>query len=81
MQIKQDEFSLIQGKVICPSKSPDASKMTVIRKQDGTARMCVDYQKLNSQIEKKQAGEANINEFLDRIAQNTFLTILNTDTD
>ena len=40
--------SLLENKLIGPSTSPWASPVLLVRKKDGTSRMCVDYRRLNA---------------------------------
>ena len=41
------ESWLKQG-IICPSKSPYASQVVIVRKRSGKIRLCVDFRKLNA---------------------------------
>ena len=41
------EYWLKQG-IICPSKSPYASQVVIVRKKSGKIRLCVDFWKLNA---------------------------------
>ena len=45
--LKEDIQAMLQMGVIRESKSPYASPVVVVRKKDGTNRVCVDYRKLN----------------------------------
>ena len=45
--LKEDIQAMLQMGVIRESKSPYASPVVVVRKKDGTNRVCIDYRKLN----------------------------------
>ena len=45
--LQTDIHKMIKMKVIRPSESPYASPVVVVRKRDGTNRICVDYHRLN----------------------------------
>jgi hypothetical protein len=51
---------------ICPSKSPYGAPVLFVRKEDGTMRMCVDYQKLNDLTRKNRTPLPRIDELLSR---------------
>ena len=44
---KCDIEAMIENKIIRPSTSPYASPIVLVKKKDGTNRICVDYRKLN----------------------------------
>lgn len=53
---------------IVPSKAPFASPILLARKKDGGLRLCVDYRKLNSILQKDQYPLPLIDELLERVA-------------
>lgn len=45
---------LLQSKMIQPSMSPFSSPVILVKKKDGTWRLCVDYRQLNSNTVKNK---------------------------
>ncbi|KAL5968234.1 Transposon Ty3-G Gag-Pol polyprotein [Taenia solium] len=56
---------MISDNVIRPSKSPWASPITLVKKSDGSLRLCVDYRKLNAVTKKDAFPLPHINDSLD----------------
>ena len=54
--------------VIKPSASPWASPIVLVRKKDGSTRLCVDYRKLNSVSRKGAYPLPRIDDTLDTLA-------------
>ncbi|GFN84121.1 retrovirus-related pol polyprotein from transposon 17.6 [Plakobranchus ocellatus] len=46
--VKQEIQQMLDTGIIRPSSSPFASPITVVRKKDGTIRLCIDFRRLNS---------------------------------
>jgi hypothetical protein len=51
----------------CPSKSPYGAPILLVRKKEGTMRMCVDYRKLNDLTRKDRTSLPRIGELLDSL--------------
>jgi hypothetical protein len=52
---------------IRPSKSPYGAPILLVRKKDGTMRICVDYRKLNDLTRKDRTPLPRIDELLDSL--------------
>ncbi|BHF64235.1 hypothetical protein SprV_0200723600 [Sparganum proliferum] len=67
---------MLSRKIIRPSHSPWSSPIVLVRKKDGTMRLCVDYRKLNAVTKKDSFPLPRIDATLDTLAGNTvFLTL------
>ena len=67
---------LLENGVIVPSKSEWASAPVLVRKKDGTVRYCVDFRKVNSLTKKDAFPLPNIEECMDTLSGNVFLSTL-----
>jgi hypothetical protein len=52
---------------IKPSSSPFATSVVLVKKKDGTMRMCIDYMALNKDTIKNWYPIPNIDEFIDEL--------------
>lgn len=59
---------LLEARVIRESSSPYASPIVLVRKKDGSLRMCVDYRLLNSKTRKDAFPLPRIEESLDALS-------------
>ncbi|KAJ8012560.1 hypothetical protein DPEC_G00044120 [Dallia pectoralis] len=57
-----------QGKVIRESSSPYASLVVLVKKKDGSIRLCVDYRQLNGKTRKDAFPLPHIEESLDALS-------------
>ena len=67
---------LLDRGYIRPSSSPWASPMVAVRKQDGTARLCVDYRRLNSVTRQASFYMPRVEEVLEGVGQASFISKL-----
>ena len=71
-RVKQDEIdrqveNMVEQGVIEESNSPWASNVVVVTKKDGSARVCIDYRKLNSVTRKDAYPLPRISDCLDAL--------------
>lgn len=66
--VKTHINQLLQAKVIRESSSPFASPLVLVRKKDGSLRLCVDYRLLNARTRKDAFPLPRIEETLDMLA-------------
>lgn len=66
--VKMHINQLLEAQVIRESSSPYASPIVLVRKKDGSLRMCVDYRLLNAKTRKDAFPLPRIEESLDALA-------------
>jgi transposase InsO family protein len=75
-EVKEHLEQLLEGGIIRKSHSPWASNMVLVRKKDGSLRVCVDYRELNAKTVKDAYTLPRIDEMLDRLAGSCYFSIL-----
>jgi hypothetical protein len=60
-------LQLLQNKVIRPSVSPYSSPANLVKKKDGSWRLCIDYRKLNKLTVKNKYPISIIDDLLDEL--------------
>lgn len=65
--IKEKVEKLEQDGIIMPSKSQVCSPLVLVKKRDGSKRICVDYRKLNGITIKEALPRRKINDALDHL--------------
>ena len=66
-EVKEHIQKLLEDQIIVESYSPYASPIIVVRKKDGSIRLCVDYRKLNAKTVKDAFPLPRIEESLDAV--------------
>ncbi|KAL7853106.1 hypothetical protein SRHO_G00188910 [Serrasalmus rhombeus] len=66
--VKSHINQLLEAQVIRESSSPYASPIVLVKKKDGSLRMCVDYRQLNAKIRKDAFPLPRIEESLDALS-------------
>ena len=64
---------LLEKGYIRPSSSPWASPMVAVKKPDGTARLCVDYRRLNTITKQTPFYMPRVEEVLEGVGQASFI--------
>lgn len=67
---------LLEAGVIRESESPFASPIVVVRKKDGTVRLCIDFRKLNSQTIKDAYALPNLEEVFSTLTGSKWFSVL-----
>ena len=67
---------LIASGVIRPSHSQFSSNVVLVKKQNCSLRLCIDYRQLNSRTVKDNYALPRIDEILDSLSGNKFFTVL-----
>ena len=52
-EVRKCHDAWLKAGIICPSKSPYASQVVIVRKKTGEIRLCVDFRKLNTNLHQR----------------------------
>jgi hypothetical protein len=73
-EIEKAIKELLDMEHIRPSSSPFASSVVLVKKKDGTMRMCIDFRALNKKTIKKRYPIPRIDELLDELHGAVYFT-------
>jgi len=66
-ELKRQIDELLEAGIIEPSKSPYSSPVVMVKKKDGSLRLCCDYRRLNQITIRDVFPLPNINEIFDKL--------------
>ena len=75
-EVQQQLEELLQKDITEPSRSQFASPVVMVKKKDGSLRMCVDYRALNAKTIPKTFPIPRIDELLDKLNGAKIFTLL-----
>ena len=75
-EVRSHIKELLAAGIIRPSRSPFSSNVVLVRKSDGSLRLCIDYRQLNARTIKDNYALPRIDEILDSLAGNTYFSVL-----
>jgi len=76
VEIKKQVQELLQKGFIRPSTSPCGSPIILVRKKDGSWRMCIDYRALNKITIKNRYPLPRIDDLLDQLKEAVYFSKL-----
>ena len=74
--LKEQLDKLLEANIIRPSSSPFASPIVLVKKRDGSLRLCVDYRRLNKVSQNLIFPLPQIQDTLDRLGKAKFYSVL-----
>ena len=75
-EVRNHIAELLSAGVIQESKSPFSSNMVLVRKKDGSLRLCVDYRKLNARTKKDAYSIPRVETLIDSLMGSCYFASL-----
>ena len=77
-RVKEEEEikEMLAHKIITPSSSGWAAPMVIVKKKDGSLRICVDYRRLNSRTKVDAYPMPRISDLIDQLGTAKYITTL-----
>ena len=75
-EVRDHLDTLLEKKIITPSTSPYAAPVVIVRKKDGSIRLCCDYRTLNSKMVRDSFPLARMEECIDALSGAKFFSTL-----
>ena len=75
-EVKKEIEEMLADRIIEPSASEWSSPMVLVKKKDGSLRLCVDYRKLNQQSQGDAYPMPRIDDLIDLVGQSKFISTL-----
>ena len=70
------EIQVMLGGIITPSNSEWSSPVVLVKKKDGSLRLCVNYRRLNSVSESDAYPMPRIDDLIDKLGEARFISTL-----
>ena len=74
--VKQEIQEMLDQGLIEPSSSEWSSPVVLVRKKDGSVRLCVDYRRLNGVSESDAYPMPRIDELIDKLGKSSFISTI-----
>lgn len=75
-EVRNNIQELLTCGIIRPSHSPFSSNVVLVRKQDESLILCINYRQLNTRIIKDNYALPRIDDILDSLSGNRYFTVL-----
>ena len=75
-KVEKEIQEMLEGGIITPSNSEWSSPVVLVRKKDGSLRLCVHYRRLNSVSESDTYPMPRIDDLIDKLGEARFISTL-----